>query len=71
MGFLDDLKKAVDTGEFNSEAAKKVIEIDKNADIAKTQPIPEEAFDKVKELIKAEAVDPAIAAAIIQSTILK
>jgi len=26
--FLDKLKKAVDTGEFNSEAAKKIIEID-------------------------------------------
>jgi len=33
MGFLDDLKKAVDTGEFNSEAAKKVIEVEKKADI--------------------------------------
>ena len=30
--FLDNLKKAVDTGEFNSEAAKKIIEIDKVAD---------------------------------------
>jgi hypothetical protein len=33
MGFLDDLKKAVDTGEFNSEAAKKVIEVEKKADV--------------------------------------
>jgi len=30
--FLDNLKKAVETGEFNSEAAKKIIEIDKLAD---------------------------------------
>jgi phospholipid N-methyltransferase len=30
--FLDNLKKAVDTGEFNSEAAKKIIDIDKLAD---------------------------------------
>lgn len=30
--FLENLKKAVDTGEFNSEAAKKIIEIDKLAD---------------------------------------
>ena len=30
--FLDNLKKSVDTGEFNSEAAKKIIEIDKLAD---------------------------------------
>jgi hypothetical protein len=29
--FLDKLKKAVDTGEFNSEAAKKIIEIDELA----------------------------------------
>jgi hypothetical protein len=31
--FLDDLKNAVEKGEFNSEAAKKIIEIDKLADI--------------------------------------
>lgn len=30
--FLDNLKKAVDTGEFNSEAAKKINDIDKLAD---------------------------------------
>jgi len=30
--FLDNLKNAVDKGEFNSEAAKKIIEIDKLAD---------------------------------------
>jgi len=30
--FLENLKKAVDTGEFNSEAAKKIIDIDKLAD---------------------------------------
>lgn len=30
--FLDGLKKATETGEFNSEAAKKIIEIDKLAD---------------------------------------
>jgi len=29
---LEDLKKAVDTGEFNSEAAKKINEIDELAD---------------------------------------
>jgi hypothetical protein len=29
--FLEKLKKAVDTGEFNSEAAKKIIEIDELA----------------------------------------
>jgi hypothetical protein len=30
--FLENLKNAVDKGEFNSEAAKKIIEIDKLAD---------------------------------------
>ena len=30
--YLESLKKAVDTGDFNSEAAKKIIQIDKNAD---------------------------------------
>jgi hypothetical protein len=30
--FLDNLKNAVENGEFNSEAAKKIIEIDKLAD---------------------------------------
>ena len=30
--FLDDLKNAVDKGEFNSDAAKKINEIDKLAD---------------------------------------
>jgi hypothetical protein len=30
--FLDDLKNSVDKGEFNSEAAKKIIEINKLAD---------------------------------------
>jgi hypothetical protein len=29
--FLDDLKKSVETGDFNSEAAKKIIEVDKVA----------------------------------------
>ena len=30
--FLDDLKKSVETGEFNSEAAKKIVEVDKLAE---------------------------------------
>ena len=30
--FLENLKKSVETGEFNSEAAKKIIEIDKLAE---------------------------------------
>jgi hypothetical protein len=30
--FLENLKKSVDTGEFNSDAAKKIIEVNKLAD---------------------------------------
>lgn len=30
--FLENLKKSVDSGDFNSEAAKKIIEVDKAAD---------------------------------------
>jgi len=41
--FLQDLKKAVDNIEFNSEAAKKIIEIDKLAD---------EKADNADELIE-------------------
>ena len=38
--FLEDLKKAADTGEFNSDAAKKINEIDDLAnDFAKTKTI--------------------------------
>jgi hypothetical protein len=35
--FLDDLKNAADKGEFNSEAAKKIIEVDKLADNANVE----------------------------------
>jgi hypothetical protein len=40
--YLENLKKAVDTGDFNSEAAKKIIQIDKNADNAKGLSLTEE-----------------------------
>lgn len=40
-GFLDDLKNAVNSGEFNSEAAKKIIEINKLADGVKVRDIEE------------------------------
>ena len=39
--FLNNLKKAVDEGEFNSEAAKKINEIDKRADNFKSKDIEE------------------------------
>jgi len=35
--FLENLKKSVDTGDFNSEAAKKIIEVDKVADNPSTR----------------------------------
>lgn len=38
--FLDDLKKAVDSGEFNSDAAKKILEVNRLAD------------EKMKDLIR-------------------
>ena len=40
--YLENLKKAVETGDFNSEAAKKIIQIDKNADNAKGLSLTEE-----------------------------
>ncbi len=43
--FLDNLKKAVNTGEFNSEAAKKIMEIDKLAD-TKTPAEAEKSLNK-------------------------
>ena len=54
--FLDDLKKSVDTGEFNSEAAKKIIEIDKLADEkAKENPF-KLVIDRIEKTGFAEAV---------------
>lgn len=43
--FLKDLQNAVDKGEFNSEAAKKIIEVDKLADNA----IPENIADRLEK----------------------
>lgn len=37
--FLENLKKSVDTGDFNSEAAKKIIEIDTKAETANVENI--------------------------------
>jgi hypothetical protein len=45
--FLDDLKNSVESGEFNSEAAKKIIEVDKLADsVSGTK-----ALDELKEKV--------------------
>jgi hypothetical protein len=62
--FLNNLKKTVESGEFNSEAAKKIIELNALADIAKTQPIPHELWDKAREKTITEAVTEQEAAAI-------
>jgi hypothetical protein len=43
--FLENLKNAVDKGEFNSEAAKKIIEVDKLADTAN----PDELADRLEK----------------------
>src|ERR1035437_8504121 len=52
--FLDDLKNAVETGEFNSEAAKKIIEIDKLAD-TKTNP-----SSGVQDILEKAGVKPSV-----------
>lgn len=44
--FLDDLKNSVDKGEFNSEAAKKIIEISKLADTK----VPKGGFKSEEDL---------------------
>jgi hypothetical protein len=60
--FLDDLKKSVETGEFNSEAAKKIIEIDKLAD-TKVNPF-KQVVDRIEKTGFAESVSEEEAAAI-------
>lgn len=52
--FLENLKKAVETGEFNSEAANKINEIDKLADNAKG--FTDKDREKAKKLLNAQAV---------------
>jgi hypothetical protein len=54
--FLDDLKKSVDTGEFNSEAAKKINAIDALADNAKG--FSEKDQEKARQVLASEAVSP-------------
>jgi hypothetical protein len=44
--FLENLKNAVETGEFNSEAAKKINEIDKLADTIN----PKDVEEKIKKI---------------------
>ena len=58
--FLDNLKNSLDKGEFNSEAAKKILDVDKRAENAKG--LSEEDQKKLKELIAKEAVSPEEAA---------
>lgn len=44
--FLDNLKKAVDNGDFNSEAAKKINDIDELADTKKDTKVIDNILDK-------------------------
>lgn len=46
--FLENLKKAADTGEFNSEAAKKILEINELAD-AKIKGLDIHKLDEIRE----------------------
>lgn len=52
--FLENLKNAVDNGEFNSEAANKIKEINELADNAKG--FTEKDGEKARELLKSQAV---------------
>ena len=54
--FLDNLKKAVDTGEFNSEAAKRINEIYEQANIAISNPLSKSQMEKFEENLKLESV---------------
>lgn len=49
--FLENLKKAADNGEFNSDAAKKILEINELADTKIGSGSPEEV-EKLKETIE-------------------
>jgi hypothetical protein len=48
--FLNKLKNAVENGEFNSEAAKKIVEIDKLADNVKIPSSNREIAERLDEL---------------------
>ena len=50
--FLDNLKNAADNGEFNSEAAKKILEISELADQKLQGYTSEEDIEKLKEKIQ-------------------
>jgi len=54
--FLDKLKNAVETGEFNSEAAKRINEINEQAGIAISNPLSRNQMEKIEENIKLESV---------------
>jgi hypothetical protein len=61
--FLESLKKSVETGDFNSEAAKKIIEVDKLADNPLVPHAYSDALDKavesgaIKTVTESEAVE--------------
>lgn len=49
--FLDNLKKAVENGEFNSEAAKKINEINELADKKSIEQLPHDLEDTLKNRV--------------------
>ena len=56
--FLEELKKAADTGEFNSDAAKKINEIDELAEKKATGMSVDELTESLEKRIEA---NPAVA----------
>lgn len=52
LNFLENLKNAVDSGDFNSEAAKKINEINELADKKSTTMNPNDLEKKIDERIK-------------------
>jgi len=56
--FLEDLKNAADTGEFNSEAAKKIIEVHEAAENKAKNMETEELESSLKKRMEETAVDP-------------
>jgi hypothetical protein len=54
--FLENLKKAVETGEFNSEAAKKINETNEQASIAISNPLTKSQMKEMEENVKLDSV---------------
>ncbi len=57
--FLNNLKKAVETGEFNSEAAKRFNEINERANIAVNNSLSINQMEKIEENLKSVSEEEA------------